>query len=312
MRTPYENLIEIEGLRKRFGDQWAVDDVDLTVAPGEAVGLLGHNGAGKTTTVRILATLLRPDGGTARVGGHDVVREAARVRELVAFAGQQATLDEKLTGHENLVLLGRLLALSKRDAHRRAGELLERFALSAAAGKLVETYSGGMRRRLDIAACLVVPRPVVFLDEPTTGLDPLGRAEVWSLVRELLDGGTALLLTTQYLEEADRLADRISVLAAGRVVASGTPNELKDLAGGRHVEIVVGDVDRALAALAARGVEASRDGAERHITAKAPDGDADLARVLDALRAGGIPVDEVALRRPTLDDAFFALSEDAA
>jgi ABC-2 type transport system ATP-binding protein len=306
------NLIEIENLRKRFGSQWAVDGVDLTVAPGEAVGLLGHNGAGKTTTVRILATLLRPDGGSARVGGHDVVREAARVRELVAFAGQQATLDEKLTGRENLVLLGRLLALPSGDARRRADELLERFDLSAAASKLVETYSGGMRRRLDIAACLVVPRPVVFLDEPTTGLDPLGRNEVWTLVRELLDGGTALLLTTQYLEEADRLADRISVLAGGRVVASGTPRELKDLAGGRHVEVVVSDVDRALAALAERGVEASRDGTERHITAKAPDGEADLARVLDALRADGIAVDEVALRRPTLDDAFFALSEDAA
>src|SRR3954468_14703063 len=204
----------------------ALAGIDLEVAPGEARGLLGHNGAGKTTAVRILATLLMPDGGRAFVRGHDVVRDAAAVREQVAFAGQQATLDERLTGRENLVLLARLQRLPTRAARERSADMLERFDLTAAADRLVGTYSGGMRRRLDLAACLLVPRPVVFLDEPTTGLDPVSRAGMWSAIRGLADDGAALLLTTQYLEEADRLADRITVLSAGRVVAEGTPAAL--------------------------------------------------------------------------------------
>jgi ABC-2 type transport system ATP-binding protein len=303
-----------DALGKRFSETRALDGLDLTIRSGEALALLGHNGAGKTTTVRILATLLRPDAGTAAIGGHDVVREPAAVRELISLAGQHATLDERLTGRENLILLGRLQRLGRREARARADALLERFGLSDAASRLVSTYSGGMRRRLDLAACLVVPRPVVFLDEPTTGLDPVGRSAVWELVRELVDDGTALLLTTQYLEEADRLADRVSVLSGGREVATGTPLQLKEQVGGRRVQVTLANGHRqpALAALAAAGIDAAIEPGAGDISAPALNGEADLGRVLEVLALASITVDEVALRRPTLDDAFFALADEAA
>jgi ABC-2 type transport system ATP-binding protein len=314
-RTPYESIdpaIFAEGLTKRFGDTEALAGIDLEIAPGEARGLLGHNGAGKTTAVHILATLLLPDGGRALVRGHDVVRDAGAVREQIAFAGQQATLDERLTGRENLVLLARLQSLGLRAARARAADLLERFDLARAADRLVSTYSGGMRRRLDLAACVLVPRPVVFLDEPTTGLDPVSRAGVWDTIRGLADDGAAVLLTTQYLEEADRLSDSISVLSAGRVVAEGTPAELKDRVGGRRVQAAVAredDLEAAAAALGDAGLDGvSVDARSRRVSAAAPDGAEDLSRALDALAREDIDVDEADLHRPTLDDAFFALA----
>ena len=314
-RTPYETnepAIRAEALTKRFGATEALAGIDLEVAPGEARGLLGHNGAGKTTAVRILATLLAPDAGSALVGGYDVVRDPGAVREQIAFAGQQATLDERLTGRENLVLLARLQRLSTRAARQRSADLLERFELTAAADRLVQTYSGGMRRRLDLAACLLVPRPVVFLDEPTTGLDPVSRAGVWDAIRGLADDGAAILLTTQYLEEADRLSDTISVLSAGRVVAEGTPAQLKDRVGGRRVQAVLAradDLDAAVRALDDAGLDAvSVDARAARVSAAAPGGADDLARALDALAREDIEVDEANLHRPTLDDAFFALA----
>jgi ABC-2 type transport system ATP-binding protein len=223
----YQVAVEAEGLRKRFGTTEAVRGLDLTVAAGSIYGLLGPNGAGKTTTVKILATLLRPDGGRAAVLGHDVVREAAAVRRKIALAGQAATVDEDLTGRENLLFLGRLCGLSRGGARARAAGLLEAFSLTGAAGKQVKTYSGGMRRRLDLAASFLVPAELYFLDEPTTGLDPAARAEVWEIVGAAAEAGSTVLLTTQYLEEADRLADRVAVIDHGTVIAEGTPADLK-------------------------------------------------------------------------------------
>jgi ABC-2 type transport system ATP-binding protein len=242
------------------------------------------------------------------------VREAEAVRELIALAGQQATLDELLTGRENLILLGRLLRLSKGEAGRRAEELLERFDLTEAADRVVGGYSGGMRRRLDLAACLVVPRPVIFLDEPTTGLDPASRRGMWAMIRGLVEDGSALLLTTQYLEEADQLADRITVLAAGRAVAEGTPAQLKDAVGGRRVAVELADaasLEAARRALAGRGHEVEverRDGVR--LSVPAPAGSDDLEAVLSTLRAADLEVEEAGLVRPSLDDVFFALTED--
>jgi ABC-2 type transport system ATP-binding protein len=227
----YPPAVEAEGLRKRFGGTEAVRGLDLTVAAGSIYGLLGPNGAGKTTTVRILATLLRPDGGRAAVLGHDVVREAAAVRRRITLAGQAATVDEDLTGRENLLFLGRLSGLSRRAARARAAGLLAAFGLAGAAGKQVKTYSGGMRRRLDLAASFLVPAELYFLDEPTAGLDPAARAQVWQIVRAAAGAGSTVLLTTQYLEEADRVADRVAVIDHGTLVAEGTPAGLKAAAG---------------------------------------------------------------------------------
>jgi ABC-2 type transport system ATP-binding protein len=227
----YPIAVEAEGLRKRFGATEALRGLDLTVAAGTIYGLLGPNGAGKTTTVRILATLLRPDGGHAAVLGHDVVREAAAVRRRIALAGQAATVDEDLTGRENLLFLGRLSGLSRSSARARAAGLLEAFGLAGAGGKQVKAYSGGMRRRLDLAASFLVPAELYFLDEPTTGLDPAARAQVWQIVRAAAEAGSTVLLTTQYLEEADRLADRVAVIGHGTVLAEGTPAGLKADAG---------------------------------------------------------------------------------
>jgi ABC-2 type transport system ATP-binding protein len=310
MTAPHRAVVA-EGLTRRFGDVVALDGVDLEIEFGRIVGLLGHNGAGKSTTVNILTTLLLPTAGRAEVCGHDVVRAPGKAREHLALAGQQATLDELLTGRENLVLLGCLLGLSRRDAKARAAELLERFALSDAADRVVGGYSGGMRRRLDLAACLLVPRPVVLLDEPTTGLDPASRIEVWAAIRELVDDGTALLLTTQYLEEADRLADSVIVLAGGRVVAEGTPSEMKDRVGGRRVEAVLAlesALEPARAALVAAGLEASVEHRALTVSAPAPRGSQDLETALAALRGAGVETVEAGLRRPTLDDAFLALA----
>src|SRR3954453_10017748 len=252
--------VRTEGLGRRFGNTEALSGLDLEVAPGSVLGLLGHNGAGKTTAVRILTTLLAPSTRRAFVTGHDVVREPGAVRSRIAVAGQDASLDERLTGRENLMLLARLQRLGQEGGGAaRTAEMLERFAITHAADRLLSTYSGGMRRRLDLAACLVVPRPVVFLDEPTTGLDPVSRAEGWAAVRELADDGAAVLLTTQYLEEADRLCDAISVLSAGRVVAEGTPAEVKDRVGGRRVEAVISrpdDIETPAAALRGAGLRA--------------------------------------------------------
>jgi ABC-2 type transport system ATP-binding protein len=296
------------GLTRSFGENKALDGLDLRIDAGQVVGLLGHNGAGKTTAVRILATLLTADAGTATVNGIDVIAQPARAREQIALAGQQATLDARLTGRENLILLGRLQRLSKRDAAARADALLTRFNLADAGDRLTGTYSGGMRRRLDLAASIVVHRPVVFLDEPTTGLDPISRAGMWESIRELVDEGAALLLTTQYLEEADRLADRITVLSGGRVVAEGTPRDLKDRVGARRVEATVDDVGTALVALRESGLTPEADERERRVSVPAPDGSRDLEQALAVLGDAGVVVEEAALRRPTLDDAFIALA----
>jgi oleandomycin transport system ATP-binding protein len=305
-------VVEVEGLVKRYGRTTALAGVDLSVRPGMVLGLLGPNGAGKTTAVRILATLLRPDAGHARVGGYDVVRQADRVRELIGLTGQYAAVDEDLTGYENLVLIGRLLELPRRDARRRATELLERFALADAGRRGVKTYSGGMRRRLDLAASLVTRPSVLFLDEPTTGLDPRARGEVWQMIRELAADGVTVLLTTQYLDEADRLAAEIAVIDHGRLIASGTPAELKAKVGGQTLDVRPTDPAQldAVAAIVAAAVDAPPS---RHpedpglISAPVEDPDA-LPTVVARLKEERIAVTELALRLASLDEVFLALT----
>ncbi len=302
--------IEVDALAKRFGDTHALDGVTFHVEPGEVLGLLGPNGAGKTTTINILATLLRPDGGSARVTGYDVVAEPERVRQQVALTGQFAALDDVLTGKENLRLFGRLRGLDRGSARAKADELLERFSLSDAGDRAVSTYSGGMRRRLDLAASLVVPAAVLFLDEPTTGLDPRSRTELWDVVRELRSDGLTIVLTTQYLEEADQLAERIVVIDAGDVVASGTPDELKLMIGGHSV--VVAPLDPAdgsalrepLARIGEISVD-ERTGAVTLLDAAAPQ----LPEIVRAVDATGVEISDLSLRRPTLDEVFLQLTE---
>jgi ABC-2 type transport system ATP-binding protein len=305
--------VRVEGVVRRFGETVALDGAGLEVPAGMVFGLLGPNGAGKTTLVRILATLLAPDAGRAEVLGHDVVREAGAVRELIGLTGQFAAVDELLTGRENLEMFGRLFNLSREDAGRRAGELLERFDLAQAAGRPARTYSGGMRRRLDIASSLLTRPRVLFLDEPTTGLDPRSRNEIWAIVRELRRGGTTLLLTTQYLEEADQLADRIAVIDHGKVIAEGTGNELKDRVGGQILEVElssVGQRDRAQAVLAAVGCgEPQPDERPDRLTLPAPrDGLQLVEEAAAGLRRAQIGVTDIGLRRPTLDDVFLQLT----
>jgi ABC-2 type transport system ATP-binding protein len=298
-----------EDLGRRFGETEALSGLSLAVEPGTVLGLLGHNGAGKTTAVRILTTLLAPTSGRALVAGHDVASAPRQVREAISLAGQQASLDERLTGRENLMLLGRLQTLGKREAAARAAQLLERFGIAHAADRQVGTYSGGMRRRLDLAACLVVHRPVIFLDEPTTGLDPASRIEMWGAIEGLVQDGAALLLTTQYLEEADRLADEIVVLSGGRTVAAGTPAELKARVGDRRVHLSLrGEGGLAAAARVFERLDPELDVRARRLSLPAPDGARDLSAALDALDAAGVAVDEASLSQPTLDDAFFALA----
>lgn len=304
--------IRAEGIRKKYRGVEALSGIDLNVRAGTVLGLLGPNGAGKTTTVQVLTTLVPPDGGHAEVAGYDVVTRPVEVRRRIGLAGQYAAVDEVLTGHENLVLLGRLLHLGRRAARRRADELLERFDLAGAAHRPTHTYSGGMRRRLDLASCLITSPPVLFLDEPTTGLDPVSRIALWGLVRELVDGGVTLLLTTQYLEEADLLADQIVVVDRGRVIADGTPEELKRKVGGDRLELTVaspGDVGAVLTVLGPVLTTAPAVDTEKgRVSILLDDGLGDVADVAVALRAAGITVSDFALRRPTLDDVFAELT----
>jgi daunorubicin resistance ABC transporter ATP-binding subunit len=306
--------IHAEGLTKRFGEFVAVDSLDLRVQDGTVVSLLGPNGAGKTTTVRMLATLIAPDGGRARVGGHDVVRDAGRVRELISLTGQFAALDKQLTARENLVLMAQLRGYSGRAARRRADELLRRFDGVDFRDRLVKNLSGGERRRIDLAAGLIERPQVLVLDEPTTGLDPRSRQVVWSTVRELVAEGVTLLLTTQYLEEADALADSVVLLDRGREVAAGTPAELKSRVGDQRVDVVAADgaAFERLQDLLWDRFEITTIAEQRTISVAAPGEAADLARVADAVTEAGVPVDEIALRRPTLDDAFLALTGHTA
>jgi ABC-2 type transport system ATP-binding protein len=311
-RAGGQPAIVAEGLTKRFGAVRALDGVDLELATGNVLALLGPNGAGKTTAVRILATLLAPGAGRARVAGFDVVAEAGAVRRLIGLSGQYAAVDAYLTGRENLRMIGRLYGLPRHAARERAEELLERFDLLDAAGRLAGTYSGGMRRRLDVAASLVAAPPVLFLDEPTTGLDPHGRIALWELLGELTAQGTSLLLTTQYMEEADRLADTIVVIDQGRVVASGTADQLKARVGGDRLELHApqGDDPRDLArALAGLGSgPPTVDAATGRVVLPVDDGPALLAELAARLAASGLRVADLALRRPTLDDVFLALT----
>jgi ABC-2 type transport system ATP-binding protein len=309
------DAIVTSGLRKAFGKTQALDGVDLRIRRGAVYGLLGPNGAGKTTAIRVLATLLRPDEGQAYVLGHDVVREAKAVRERIGLTGQYASVDDDLTGHENLVLVGRLLGLPWRDARERATQLLEAFALDDAAKRLVRTYSGGMRRRIDIAASLVATPEVLFLDEPTTGLDPRSRNQVWDLVRHIAAQGTTVLLTTQHLEEADRLAERLAVVDQGRVIAEGTSRELKAMVGqsALHIRFAARD-DRAVAEgivhkATGNGFLHSADGEALAVKVGSP---AEANKVLAALSARGVRVSEFSLGNPSLDDVFFALTGHAA
>src|SRR5688500_14037487 len=305
------HAIETSALVKRFGDTRAVDGIDLTVARGSVYGLLGPNGAGKTTTIRVLATLLRPDGGVARVLGHDVSKEPGRVREKVSLTGQFASVDEELTGHENLVLVSRLFGYDWKSARARADELLAAFDLADAAGKLVRTYSGGMRRRLDIASSLVVTPDVLFLDEPTTGLDPRSRNQVWDIVRAIAGGGTTVLLTTQYLEEADRLADRLAVIDHGKLIAEGTSRELKSSVGSNSLHIRLDDAARLGEA---EGIlkhvlgEGVHNGTDAYTLTARVDGNGRVPDALAALASAGVGVAELTLGQPSLDDVFFALT----
>lgn len=303
--------IEAHGLHKRFGEVTAVDGVDLEVAPGRVLGLLGPNGAGKTTVARILTTLVRPDEGTARVCGYDVVREAHQVRQLIGVTGQFATVDQDLTGSENLVLMGRLLAMPRAQAKARGAELIEQAGLGDAANRLVKTYSGGMRRRLDLVASLIHRPAVVFLDEPTTGLDPARRADTWAMVRDLSRAGTAVLLTTQYLEEADHLADDIVVIDAGRVIAGGTPDSLKRQLGRQTIDLQVASADQLAQAIevveGVTGLRAVVDTPTRRISCPVADHGA-LPGIVRGLDQAAIDIDELALRLPSLDDVFLTLT----
>jgi ABC-2 type transport system ATP-binding protein len=307
--------IEAEGLVKNFGKTKALAGFDLTVPAGTVYGLLGPNGAGKTTAVRVFATLLRPDGGRARVLGRDVAAEAAEVRRQIGLTGQYAALDEYLTGRANLIMIGQLSRLTPAAARRRADEMLERFSLTEAAGRAVKTYSGGMRRRLDLAASLIGYPSVLFLDEPTTGLDPNARAMTWEIVRELADSGTTLLLTTQYLDEADQLARRIAVIDGGAVIAEGTPDQLKSSVGGEHLDVALAagaDVEAAIVAVkpfATGGVQPDEDGRRLSVPVAAAEGL--TTQVVRALDQAGVPVNDVTMQRASLDDVFLALTGHA-
>src|SRR3954471_1836326 len=310
------DAIVVEGLMKRFGATTALDGGDLTVAEGSVLGLLGPNGAGKTTVVRILTTLLRADAGRAEVVGLDVVRDPAEVRACVGLTGQYAAVDEYLTGFENLVMVARLYHLPKAEARVRADELLARFDLSDAAGRPAKTYSGGMRRRLDIAASLIARPRVLFLDEPTTGLDPRSRLGMWEFIADLVSDGTTILLTTQYLEEADRLADRMVVIDKGQVIARGTADELKAQVGGERLELTVASAEQRRAAAEVLGplshAEPQRDEQTRRLSLPVTGGTGTLAEALRRLSGAPVQVLDIGLRRPDLDDVFLTLTGHSA
>jgi ABC-2 type transport system ATP-binding protein len=303
-------IIEVRDVVRTFGAVRALDGVDLAVEPGIVYGLLGPNGAGKTTLIRVLATLLRPDRGSVRVAGVDVVADPNAARARIGLAGQFAAVDAFLTGRENVEMVGRLYGLSPRDARRRADDVLERIGLSRDAGRQVGTYSGGMRRRLDLAASLVGRPEVMFLDEPTTGIDPRSRLELWDLIEDLVAAGTSVLLTTQYLDEADRLAARIGVIDRGVVVQEGTADELKDAVGGSVLELVVPDDDRvrAMETIAAATGEEVLELGGRRLRVAAREGSRTLLEVVRALDAAGVDADDIGLHKPSLDDVFLAVT----
>ena len=307
-------MIEAEGLTKRFGDTQALAGIDLYAAQGTVLGVLGPNGAGKSTAVRILTTLARADTGTARVAGFDVATQAAQVRRRIGVTAQDATVDVALTGRQNLVMIGELSRVPRREAKMRAADLLERFDLAYAADRVVKGYSGGMRRRLDLAASLVTRPPILFLDEPTTGLDPTSRASMWEVIRGLVDDGVTVLLTTQYLDEADQLAHRIAVIDHGRVIAEGTPLELKAQIGRQRLNVRLARPSPAasavLAAFGTAPVSVGDDG--RTLTVPVDEVDGIASRVTAALAAVSVDVDEVAMHRPSLDDVFFHLTGHGA
>ncbi|MGW4531507.1 ATP-binding cassette domain-containing protein [Nocardia sp. NPDC004340] len=320
--TPAETLaIEADGLVKVFGEQRAVDGVSLAVPRGAVYGVLGPNGAGKTTTIRMLATLLRPDGGSARIFGRDVLTEPTAVRSLIGVTGQYASVDEKLTATENLVIFSRLLGLSRADSRRKSAELLEEFGLTEAADKPLENFSGGMRRRLDLAASLISRPPLLFLDEPTTGLDPRTRAQMWDTIRRLVRDGSTVLLTTQYLDEADQLADRIAVIDRGKVIADGTSDQLKSSVGLSTLQLTLADRDRIdearilvgeyLSRAAGRTVDATITPEAGRITAPLPDPSI-TTDILIRLRENDIRIDEINVAKPSLDEVFFALTGHSA
>ncbi len=300
--------VHAEGLRKRYGDHQALDGFDLAVGQGTVCGLLGPNGAGKTTAVRILATLLQHDGGHAQVAGFDVAKQPIEVKKKIGLVGQQAAVDEILTGRQNLEMFGRLFHLGTRKARQRADELLEQFGLTDAKDRAAKTYSGGMRRRLDIAASMILAPAVLFLDEPTTGLDPRGRSEVWDAVRAMVGGGTSVLLTTQYLDEADQLADRISVIDHGRVIAEGTPDQLKSRLGGDRIDVMVHEQAELVRAARVLGGHVEVDEDRLLISVPVRDRVAAFTEVTKALEQANIDMADIALRRPTLDEVFLTLT----
>lgn len=308
-----DNAIVVKNLQKSFKDLKVLHGVDIAVRRGSILALLGPNGAGKTTTIRILSTLLPPDGGEARVNGYDVVSQACEVRSSIGLTGQFAAVDPYLTGEENLLMLGRLYRLSRADTRRRTRELLEQFDLVDAARRPVKTYSGGMKRRLDLAMSLIASPPVIFLDEPTTGLDPRSRLSMWALIKTLANGGATILLTTQYMDEADHLADWIVVIDEGRVIAEGDANSLKARVGSDHVDLIISrNSSFALAQQAVDGAQLQADAEQRVISIAASNGTTSLKHILQRLEEAQIEIESLSMRRPTLDDVFLFLTENGS